>query len=114
MFLCLHLFGISYSKRYVYIPQKIIRLPSRILCNYCKAMSIPTFIVDTYNMDFCTEQLILYTSSPYLACYKCKNKILFHDIVCDKCIIKTKHLKYCTGCGALKRFYNWTKVQEPF
>jgi hypothetical protein len=106
MAICYNLLGISCSKRYVYNPGAILRLPEIIICRECKSKTSPAFVVDSYDLEIYMGTINIYTSKPFLACYDCKSKIRSYDeIQCERCIKETRCVKYCDTCGAIiKKF----------
>lgn len=97
-------FGIFYTKRFVYIPELILRLPERIICQECKSKTSPAFAVDSYDLVICISLCNIYTSRPFLVCYICKYKIGSFDVIqCEKYVINTDLERYCSTCGTLKK-----------
>ncbi|EQB61573.1 hypothetical protein NAPIS_ORF00851 [Vairimorpha apis BRL 01] len=72
-----------------YIPYITNRIPKKY----------SVLVVDSFNFNVCTCQYILYTSSYYLICFLCENRInSFDDLQCTECN-NNINSKYCQGCG---------------
>lgn len=104
--------GFTYNKRKVYIPYITNRIPKKILCRSCHKITRAVLVVDSFNFNVCTCQYILYTSSYYLICFLCENRInSFDDLQCTECN-NNINSKYCQGCGVMKHFLSSKTIIE--